>query len=80
MSPKGVAIYDPKDFIWTKSPYPKDVPCQISMHSGQWFKIYQQFPYFAPYWAPEVAALLFEQIWFPIPKHVSHQVWFKMAK
>jgi len=54
MSPKSVAIYDPRDFIWTKSPCPKDVLCQISMLSGQWLmrriflKIYQYFPYWAP--------------------------------
>jgi len=44
-----------------ESPCPKDAPCYISMHiciCGQWFirrrflKIYQNFPYFALYWAP----------------------------
>jgi len=38
------------------------------MHSGQWFmrrflKIYQNFPYFAPFWAPKGPAPLIEQIW-----------------
>jgi len=37
-----------------ESPCLKDTPCQISMHSGQWFmkrrflKIYPNFPYSAP--------------------------------
>jgi len=45
-----------------ESPLPKDAPCQISMHFGQWFmrktflKIYQKF-LFAPYWAPKEASL-----------------------
>jgi len=52
----------PETFKKIESPCLKDTPCQISMHSGQWFmrrrflKIYQKFPYFAPYWAPKGAS------------------------
>jgi len=50
-------MHDPRDFIWTK-----DTPCQISMHFGWWFmrrrflKIYQNFPYFASFWASKGAS------------------------
>jgi len=57
---KGMVIYDPIDFIRTKLNLL--APRQISMHSGQWFmrrrffKIYQNFPYIAPYWTPKGAS------------------------
>jgi len=59
-------------------PSPKDVPFQISMHSGQWFmrrsflEHLSKFSLFCPF------------IWtnseYPSPKHVSYQVWMKLAK
>jgi len=64
LSPWGGAIHNPKGLHLNtvESPCPKDDPCQISMHSGQWFmrrrlfKVYQNFPYFATHWAPKGAS------------------------
>jgi len=66
----GGAIHDPRYFIWTNLNL---VVLRMlhtkSMHSDQWFmrrrflKIYQNFPYFAPYCALKGPAPLFEQIW-----------------
>jgi len=63
-----VAIYETRDFNWTKSPCPKDVPCQISMHSCQWFmrrRIFINIFLILPQKGP---APLCEQIWIYIPQ------------
>jgi len=65
----------------TLLPCPKDVPCQISMHSGQWFmkrffkinKIFLILPLIGP-------ARHLNKSESPSPNHVSHQVWLKLAK
>jgi len=64
--PFGAAVLEKNIFLsislYIESPCPKDAPCQISMHSGQWFmrrrflKIYQNCPYFAPYWTTKEAS------------------------
>jgi len=40
-------------------------------------KLYQNFTYFAPFWAPKGATPLFEQS--TSPKHVSYLVWLKLV-
>jgi len=45
----------------------------------KFLKIYQHFPYFALYWASKGASPFIWTIWIPIAKHVSHQVWLKLA-
>jgi len=75
--PQGVSLNKPE------SPCPKDVPCQISMHAnGSWEEDFLRIinTYFAPYWAPKGASPLYlNKSESPSHKHVSHQVWLKLA-
>jgi len=51
------------------------------VHGKKIFKIHQHFSYFSPYWAPKGARPFYLNKYdSPSPKHVSHQVWLKLAK
>jgi len=76
-----MAIYDPRDFNWTKSPCPKDVPCQISKHSGQWFmrrRFLLTFSLFCPLLGSKRGQLLYLNKT-ESPSMFPHQIWLKLA-
>jgi len=67
-----VLLYQRLYFNKLESPCPNDTPCQISMHSGEWFM--RKF----------IKILLIQSLYLnksecPFPKHVSCQLWLKLA-